>query len=975
MLRLARLRCRPSAAPLAQGAAARAYSNDFWAGLENPGFAKPRNNNNGGGGAGNGGPRRFTPRNNNYNDTRDPADRLLQGDPARGPRPSGWNRPPAAGAGDRYNSMMQRADQLGRETRPPPPQGGFAPRQGQYQQGQYQQGQRPPFQPRENGQWNNNSNWDRAPRQNQYSQPRSQVAAHLARPPPMPTTTPAAAAEVVPPTPGSAAPAAAGAPAAADDLDLLLDAAIDVDPAVDDAPSGFQKPSRAGRNHNHPHETFHHQRAVDKKHVDKAAADAAKAAADAAEEAERKRNAHRGEFKDKLSQFRKAGPELDTPSARAFKKRARTLARAPPKEVLLPEAISIANLAQLLAVGVPQLQRQAQQLLDLDFAITPDYVLNAEIATLVAAEVAPRVTLKSAAGTLDRDILPPKPALSPEEYAALPLRAPVVTIMGHVDHGKTTLLDSLRKTSVAASEAGGITQHIGAFEVVLPGGKITFLDTPGHAAFETMRARGANVTDIVVLVVAADDGVMPQTREAIKHAQAAGVPVIVAVNKCDKPGVVTDKIKTQLLDYNIHVEDLGGDTMCVEVSALKGTGLDTLEESILTLAELQELRADPTCLAEGVTIESQVKKGKGNTATVLIKDGTLRVGDILVAGTAWCKVKSMCNDLGVPVKEAPPSAPVEVLGWKELPAAGERVVQVPSEDAAKRAVDARARALDRAKGLDAIESINQSRAAAASAAAATAAASRGNRNNKRNTWLNQASAADAAADDGTPAIIPVSVIIKGDVSGSVEAVVDAVAKVQHPELRVNVVASGVGAVTESDVERAYAAMGVAGANGAAATTSSGLVLGFNVRPDRKAAALAKRHGVPVLANNVIYRLMDSMREHLAGLLPPSIVVDEVGEATVAQVFEINAKGGVVERVAGCKVGSGTLSRAGQVKIVRGGKEVWTGTLKLIKHFKREVHEISKGNECGLAFDGFEDFQEGDVVVALRKTEVKRTLDS
>ncbi|KAJ3376250.1 hypothetical protein GGF31_000317 [Allomyces arbusculus] len=790
------------------------------------------------------------------------------------------------------------------------------------------------------------------------------------------------------PVPPASEPAAGTAvPVAGESTDHLLDVDADLDSVAEVA-----KPSRSGRNHYHPHETFHHQKHVDAKH--RAPVGDAAVAAVVEEEALNKRGSghvHRAEFKDKVSRFRagrdedeevdeddvddvvvpRGGP-MPASLAPAKQRKKRKPGRvAQPAKVQLPEAITVANLSQMLVVPVGVLQRQVKTLLELDFEVASDYVLNAEMATLVANEVAPRVEIVAPNVTTEDDVLPRRPPLAPEEYAKLPLRAPVVTIMGHVDHGKTTLLDTLRKSAVAASEAGGITQHIGAFEVALPGGKITFLDTPGHAAFENMRARGANVTDIVVLVVAADDGVMPQTREAIKHAHAADVPIIVAINKCDKPGINKERIKNQLLEHDVQIEELGGDTMAVEISALKGTGLDDLEESILTLAEIQELRADPTGPVEGMTLESQVKKGRGSTATVLVKEGTLRIGDILVAGTAWCRVKSMANDAGAQLQEAPPATPVEVLGWRELPAAGERVVQVESEDAAKKAIAARERRMARAKAVSAIDEINAARIKAAAAAAELAKIKRKNR---------AAALRAQGADRGDgPAVTPVAVIVKGDVSGSVEAVVDALAKIDHPELNVTVSASGVGAITESDVERTYAATTAivgAGAEGRAASgmASAGLVVGFNVKPDKKAAALAKRHKVTVVSSNVIYKLMDNVKEHLATLLAPETKEEVAGEATIAQIFDLNVKGSATEKVAGCKVTTGVLAKANQARIVRAGKVVFEGPLKTIKHFKREVHEISKGNECGLMFDGFEDFKEGDVIQSIKTFQVKRTLE-
>ncbi|KAJ3354894.1 hypothetical protein GGF32_002318 [Allomyces javanicus] len=793
------------------------------------------------------------------------------------------------------------------------------------------------------------------------------------------------------PAPPASEPATgATAAVAGEPADHLLDVDADLDSVAEVA-----KPSRAGRNHYHPHETFHHQKNVDAKHR-APVGDAAVAAAvrEQEEEALNKRGSghvHRAEFKDKVSRFRagrdedeemdeddmdevvvpRGGPMPASLAPLKQRKKRKPGRVAQPAKVQLPEAITVANLSQMLVVPVGVLQRQVKSLLELDFEVASDYVLNAEMATLVANEVAPRVEIVAPNVTADDDVLPRRPPLAPEEYAKLPLRAPVVTIMGHVDHGKTTLLDTLRKSAVAASEAGGITQHIGAFEVVLPGGKITFLDTPGHAAFENMRARGANVTDIVVLVVAADDGVMPQTREAIKHAHAADVPIIVAINKCDKPGIDKERIKNQLLEHDVQIEELGGDTMAVEISALKGTGLDDLEESILTLAEIQELRADPSGPVEGMTLESQVKKGRGSTATVLVKEGTLRIGDVLVAGTAWCRVKSMATDAGVQLQEAPPATPVEVLGWRDLPAAGERVVQVESEDAAKKAIAARERRMARAKAVSAIDEINAARIKAAAAAAELAKVKRKNR---------AAALRAQGADRGDgPAVTPVAVIVKGDVSGSVEAVVDALAKIDHPELNVTVSASGVGAITESDVERTYAATTAivgAGAEGRAASgiASAGLVVGFNVKPDKKAAALAKRHKVTVVSSNVIYKLMDNVKEHLATLLAPETKEEVAGEATIAQIFDLNVKGSATEKVAGCKVTTGVLAKANQARIVRAGKVVFEGPLKTIKHFKREVHEISKGNECGLMFDGFEDFKEGDVIQSIKTFQVKRTLE-
>ncbi|KAL7750503.1 translation initiation factor IF-2 [Sorochytrium milnesiophthora] len=741
-----------------------------------------------------------------------------------------------------------------------------------------------------------------------------------------------------------------------DKLDLLemelKTATIGDDVAV------MAKPSRVGRNHYHDHKTHHHLRAADAQQLQQQQpqqrpGDSGTSAAFEKEKA--KRNVHRGDFKDVVSRFRREEDQDEdgllgdeaTPRRRILRK------KQVPRDILLPEAINVANFSKLTGVRVERMTRQVATLLGIP-KVTPDYVLTAEVAALVAAEVAPHINTMAphqddgdtanAAGNDTYGLqLTPRAAPGSPEYAAYPPRAPVVTIMGHVDHGKTTLLDALRKSSIVASEAGGITQHIGAFEVRLPSGQtITFLDTPGHSAFESMRARGAQVTDMVVLVVAADDGVMPQTVEAIKHAQAAEAPIIVAINKCDKPGADRTKVKEGLLRYGIQLEEYGGDIQAVEISALKQTGLNDLEEAIVTLSEVLDLRADPAGSVEGVIIESKMQKGKGNTASVLVNHGTLKVGDILVAGTSWCRVRSMHNDHGAHVTEAPPSTPVEVVGWKDLPGAGDRVLAAPTEDVAKSAVEKHTIRLQRAKELQAIDSINERRIGDRVALLAERRANKGRRGPNIQT---PATKSDAATDG--PAVVaavvkgmslclaPCSLLALtervGDVSGSVEAVVDALEKIKHPEVQLNIIQTGVGPVAESDIELASA--------------TDGLVIGFNVRADKKTQALAKQHGVTLQSSNIIYKLVDNVKQHLSTFLAPQLREDVVGEATIAQVFELNRS-----------------SKTG------------ASSLKVLKSFKKDVNEVSKGNECGMAFDGFQDFQEGDIVRAVATVEVARHIE-
>ncbi|KAK3831740.1 MAG: hypothetical protein JOS17DRAFT_744168 [Linnemannia elongata] len=647
--------------------------------------------------------------------------------------------------------------------------------------------------------------------------------------------------------------------------------------------------------------------------------------------------------------------------------RQRKQRQKPAKDVFIPEAINVSNLAGLLGARMGHFENTMKAM---GMEITRhDHILTAEEASLLALEYNVNPVVGSTESLFDLTSQP-----EPEDMSIYPLRPPVVTIMGHVDHGKTTLLDSLRKTSVAAGEAGGITQHIGAFSVLLPSKqRITFLDTPGHAAFSAMRARGAHTTDIVVLVVAAEDGVMPQTAEAIKHAEEAGVPVIVAINKCDKYGAEPDKAKQALLKYGITVEDLGGETQCIEVSGLTGKNLDKLEEAILTLAEVLDLRAEVNMKGEGHIIESQIEKGRGNVATVLVKRGTLRVGDTIVAGDAWCKVKALVNDTGKNVKEAPPGTPVKVMGWKDLPKAGDEMLGAESEDQAKQAISTRALKKERQEQLKTLVAINEKRRITAEEEDEEKMAIR---EHKRKAWLfhqgmldvypeapqvkKQLSvAAMAAKEEEESDVKNLRMVVKGDVSGTVEAVCDAVSGLPANQVKVSVIQSGVGNIAESDIQFA--------------SSCNAMVLGFNVKADKKLMQTARQMGVTLKSYNVIYKLLDDVKIEMAQLLPKDIEIQVAGEAKIAQIFPIKMKGGAVQNVAGCRITNGGVNRKEDVRIVRNGEVVWEGRLSTLKRIKEDIQEAKKGTECGMEFEGFQDFKEGDMIQSIKKIEVLRKL--
>ncbi|HVY44157.1 MAG TPA: translation initiation factor IF-2 [Hyphomicrobiaceae bacterium] len=501
-------------------------------------------------------------------------------------------------------------------------------------------------------------------------------------------------------------------------------------------------------------------------------------------------------------------------------------------------------------------------------------------------------------------------------------RPPVVTIMGHVDHGKTSLLDAIRDADVAAGEAGGITQHIGAYQVTTPDGhKVTFIDTPGHEAFTAMRARGAKVTDIVVLVVAADDGVMPQTVEAINHAKAAHVPLIVAINKIDKPDADPNRVRTELLQHEVVVESMSGEVLDVPVSALKKTGLDKLLEAITLQAELLELKANPDRSAEGFVIEAKLERGRGPVGTLLVQRGTLRVGDIVVAGTAWGRVRALIDERGQNITSAGPSVPVEVLGFDSAPEAGDQFAVVESEGRARELTDYRMR-----KRREALGSAGTAR-----------------------TLEQMMQQLKEAGKKEFP------LLVKGDVQGSVEAIAGALKKLGNEEVEARIVHSGVGGITESDI--------------ALANTSKAVVIGFNVRANAQAKLLADQSGVEIRYYNIIYNLVDDVKAAMSGLLAPTLREVFLGNARILEVFNISKVG----KVAGCRVTDGKVERGAKVRLIRDNVVIHEGTLSTLKRFKDEVKEVPAGQECGMAFANYQDIREGDVIECFNVETIARTL--
>jgi translation initiation factor IF-2 len=583
------------------------------------------------------------------------------------------------------------------------------------------------------------------------------------------------------------------------------------------------------------------------------------------------------------------------------------------REVIIPEVITIQDLANRMterAVDVIRL------LMNQGAMHKINDVIDADTAELIVREfghtpkrVAEADVEEGFTGTADAE-------------ADQVLRAPIVTIMGHVDHGKTSLLDAIRQTNVVEGEAGGITQHIGAYQVTAPDGQaITFIDTPGHEAFTAMRARGAKVTDLVVLVVAADDGVMPQTIEAINHAKAAEVPIIVAINKIDKPNADPQRVRTELLQHQIIVESMSGETLEVEVSALKKTGIDRLLEAIQLQAELLDLKANPNRSAEGVIIEAKLERGRGPVGTVLVQRGMLSIGDIVVAGTAWGRVRALIDDRGEPVGSAGPSVPVEILGFDSAPEAGDPFAVVENEARARELTDYRAR-----KRRQTLGSAGTSR-----------------------TLEQMMQQLKEAGRKEFP------LVVKGDVQGSVEAIVGALRKLGTEEVEARIVHSGVGGITESDIVLANAARSV--------------VVGFNVRANVQAKAAADQAGVEIRYYNIIYDLVDDVKAAMSGLLAPTVRELFLGNARILEVFNISKVG----KVAGCRVTEGRVERGARVRLIRDNVVIHEGTLSTLKRFKDEVKEVPAGQECGMAFANYQDIREGDVIECYNVETIKRTL--
>ncbi len=578
--------------------------------------------------------------------------------------------------------------------------------------------------------------------------------------------------------------------------------------------------------------------------------------------------------------------------------------------VELPDVMTVKELADALGISPVEV---IKELMKHGIMASVNAVINFDAAAAVAREIGVEVERRSVqrrevavaaeARKLGRDVEP-----------GAVIRPPVVTVLGHVDHGKTSLLDRIRRAEVAAGEAGGITQHIGAYQVEHKGQRITFIDTPGHEAFTAMRARGAQVTDIAVLVVAADDGVMPQTIEAINHARAAEVPMIVAVNKIDLPGANPDRVKQQLVQHGVVIEEYGGDTICVPVSAKTGEGIDDLLENLVVLAEVLELKADPKRPAAGVAVESTLDRNRGPLATVLVKTGTLRRGDAVVVDETWGRIKAMFNERGQQVKEAGPSAPVQLSGLQEVPPAGSVLTAVKDERTAKETAESRRRERQ-------------------------AAAAQGHRGVSLDALFGEITAGN---------VKQLNVVLKTDVHGSIEPIRMSLERLSTDQVKVRVIHSAAGTITESDVMLAEA--------------SDAIIIGFNTRPEPAALAMAEQGGVEVRQYRIIYQLTEDVQKALAGMLEPVMkeVVD--GHAEVRRIFHISRLG----NIAGCYVTDGHVARNLQVRLLRGKEQVWAGRLGSLKRGKDDVRDVQSGYECGIGLDGFDDVQEGDVLEFLHQ---------
>ncbi|KAJ2931442.1 hypothetical protein H1R20_g5671, partial [Candolleomyces eurysporus] len=643
------------------------------------------------------------------------------------------------------------------------------------------------------------------------------------------------------------------------------------------------------------------------------------------------------------------------------KRKVNTNKRAPLK-VYIPTTVSVGNLATILKVRIgtdyilsPTVhrltavsERLQRRIVDLGVTESPsyDYVLTTDYATLLAEEFGRQPVIDDEAAF---DLFPPTPHSDP---ASLPLRPPIVTIMGHVDHGKTTLLDTLRSSSVAKGEAGGITQHIGAFSVPVQTASsessslksITFLDTPGHAAFSAMRARGAGVTDIIVLVVAADDGIMPQTREVIelykKFQDTVGL--VVAINKVDKPAADVETVEKALMAEGIQLESYGGDIPAVYVSGLTGQGLPDLVETLAALAEMQDLRAEQTGFAFGEILESKVQRGLGFVATALISKGSLKTGSHIVSGSHYAKVRRMTDSTGKVVSIATPGMAVTVSGWKTLPKAGDNVIEGAEADV-KQALANRIRKNDIEASLADVDAINETRRVERELRAAEAQAK-----HKRSSPQSKAQVVEESGPK------ELRIIIKADVSGSAEAVEGALQGIGNKIATSKVISTGVGEVSESDVTLAQ--------------TADAMIIAFSVSVPRSIQHLASRNGVQISSSDIIYKLMDDVRNRVRALLPPIIETTVTGEANVLQLFDIQMKDKSMKKVAGCRVANGLIEKSKHARVVRKGETVYEGSLDTLKQLKKDVTEVRKGIECGLSFEGFSDLQDGDLIQTFERIE-------
>ena len=601
-----------------------------------------------------------------------------------------------------------------------------------------------------------------------------------------------------------------------------------------------------------------------------------------------------------------------------------------PATAPVPEGVTVVERGSTPQDLGPRLNRTAADvvrfLLQQGEMVTATQSLNDDMIELFAADVGAEVNLVDPGQEQEVELQKVLDLGDDEDvdYESLPVRAPVITVMGHVDHGKTKLLDQIRNANVVAGEAGGITQHIGAYQVVKNGRPLTFIDTPGHEAFTAMRARGAESTDIVVLVVAADDGVMPQTLEAIQHARAAEVPIVVALNKIDRENADPNRVLQQLAEQDLVPESWGGDTIVCEVSALQNIGIDELLDNLLVVAELEDLRADPTGRARGTVLEAHLDMGRGPVATILVQRGTLKVGEPLVAGPAWGRVRALVNDRGEQIKEAGPSTPVEVLGLSDVAQAGDDFVVAPDERRAKAVAETRERWHREA-----------SRARDASVM------SHGAR-------LEDIFAQIQAGEQAT-----LNLIVKADVQGSLEAVTESLRKLERPEVRIGFVLRGVGGITESDITLA--------------ATSSATIIGFNVRPGRQAREMAQAEDVEIRTYEVIYKLLEDIESAMVGMLEPEFEEVVTGEAEVREVFRVPRVGAV----AGCMVQNGTITRGSKVRFLREGTIIWKGEISSLRRFKEDVREVAAGFECGIGLSDFQDLKQGDVIETYDLREIPR----